>query len=398
MRTRKLLPLLLLLGALSSKATTLPITFYTEKIKFTSLAKYTLEVPNDLDDVRLKAIADKWATQTEIQKVAKEIDSVSRQLDLCSWFRYQLIVKYVNQCFPKAKEKEQRVYEWYLLNKQGYDARINFGKKINVFARLEKAGDCRFLYVELEGKRFINLNNESLSEYFISRLSLNGKESVDFMLSDLRPPKITNCVLEERKVELTIEGNRETISYKINKTISLSYLDYPTSYKNLFDVALSKETEASLFPELCTKLLVQDTLESIRRLLTLVQKINTYEDDRTFYGHEKPMAPEEVLYYSHSDCEDRAALFYHLVKSFYGYPMVALSYPDHVNVAIELPHGNYKDVLSYKGRRYVVCEPTVITLSSELGHSQAYQKYKKAKVEIEFRGTSTTYNCSQNKP
>lgn len=69
------------------------------------------------------------------------------------------------------------------------------------------------------------------------------------------------------------------------------------------------------------------------------------------------MSPEETLLYDESDCEDRAALFFYLVKEIYNLPMIVLSYPDHVTVAVKFskPFGN---TIDYKGEKYSICEPT----------------------------------------
>lgn len=398
MRSKKTSFFLLLFISLSSKAAHITIAFYTEKIPFTSLANYTLEVPIDLDDIRLKAIADKWETQPERQKVAKQIDSVSRQLDLCPWFRYQLIVKYTDQCFPHSTANQKRMCEWYLLNKQGYDARIVYGKTFHVFVQLEKQVDTPHDYLELEGKRFFNLRKDPLPAYLISRFSMNGAKSSVFTLSDLRPPKLKNTVTQERKVKVRVEADSVTVVYKVNKTIAELYLDYPTGYTTLFPVELSETTRKSLLPELCSKLISSDTLESIRRLLAFTQNVARYEDDMKTFGHEKPMAPEEVLYHTYSDCEDRSALFYYLIKAFYGLPMIGLKYPTHVNVAIQLPRSNYRDIIAFKGKTYTVCEPTDLSRRAVLGESIVFAGNRRPSVDMEFGGASAHYNCQTPKP
>ena len=82
-----------------------------------------------------------------------------------------------------------------------------------------------------------------------------------------------------------------------------------------------------------------------------------YENDQENFGKEKRMSPEETLFSTYSDCDDRAALFFYLVKEVYNLPMIALLYPTHITMAVQFakPVG---DPIWYKGKVYSVCEPT----------------------------------------
>ena len=60
-----------------------------------------------------------------------------------------------------------------------------------------------------------------------------------------------------------------------------------------------------------------------------------YEKSKGIYGKDMRFSPEQTLYSDYSDCEDRAAFFFYLVKEIYNLPMIVLSYPQHVTVAIQ---------------------------------------------------------------
>ena len=85
--------------------------------------------------------------------------------------------------------------------------------------------------------------------------------------------------------------------------------------------------------------------------------------------------PEQTLVYENSDCEDRVALFFYLVKEIYNLPMIVLTYPKHVTIAVKLDKPVGKTIV-YNGNKYSVCEPTpqkidlpVGKLLPELRHS-----------------------------
>ena len=82
-----------------------------------------------------------------------------------------------------------------------------------------------------------------------------------------------------------------------------------------------------------------------------------FETDLKIFGEEKRFSPEQTLLYDHSDCEDRAALFFYLVKEIYNLPMIVLSFPQHVTIAVKFNKPVGKPIL-YNGSQYSICEPT----------------------------------------
>lgn len=87
------------------------------------------------------------------------------------------------------------------------------------------------------------------------------------------------------------------------------------------------------------------------------------------------MTPEEALYYEYTDCEDRSALFYYLVKELLDLPMVILKYPNHVNIAVKIDNVPGQSVI-YEGNKYYVCEPSNTRDNTDVGFSEKLQKYR----------------------
>jgi len=82
-----------------------------------------------------------------------------------------------------------------------------------------------------------------------------------------------------------------------------------------------------------------------------------FQPDSENFGSEKRLSPEQTLLYDQSDCEDRAALFFFLVKEIYNLPMIVLAYPKHVTIAVKFDKPVGKTIL-YNGDKYSVCEPS----------------------------------------
>jgi hypothetical protein len=106
-----------------------------------------------------------------------------------------------------------------------------------------------------------------------------------------------------------------------------------------------------------------------------------YEADSLMYGREKRFSPEETLASEWSDCEDYAGLFFSLVREVYDLPMIVLSYPDHINVAVNLKKSKGKTIM-HNGKIYTVCEPTPQKKVLYLG--QMEKKLSKQPYEVVY--------------
>ena len=106
-----------------------------------------------------------------------------------------------------------------------------------------------------------------------------------------------------------------------------------------------------------------------------------FEPDSRQFGNEKRLSPEQTLLYEQSDCDDRAALFFYLVKEIYNLPMLVLAFPEHVTIAVKFdkPVGT---PIMYKGEKYSVCEPTPQKQDLKLG--QLSPNLDKATYEIAY--------------
>jgi hypothetical protein len=99
-------------------------------------------------------------------------------------------------------------------------------------------------------------------------------------------------------------------------------------------------------------------IDAVNFLLHFVQKATNYKSDKEQFGVEKPLFPEESLFYEFSDCEDRCILFSYLVSNLLGLKVVALDFPNHVATAVKFNDNIKGDFIIYKGSKFVICDPT----------------------------------------
>ena len=107
-------------------------------------------------------------------------------------------------------------------------------------------------------------------------------------------------------------------------------------------------------------------LHQLEIITAFTRSAFNYKTDENHFGRSKPMIREEVFYYPYSDCEDRVAVFFGLVKELLNLPMLVIAFPDHltIGVALDQPIG---PAIRHKGKKYYICDPTGPNNSYEIG-------------------------------
>ncbi|CAM3771329.1 hypothetical protein [Sphingobacterium prati] len=81
-----------------------------------------------------------------------------------------------------------------------------------------------------------------------------------------------------------------------------------------FNIPLSKETYQSIILALKENLKGKKQKEGVDYLMWFTRYAFLYKNDEENFGTEKRLSPEQTLLNKYSDCDDRAALFFYLVK------------------------------------------------------------------------------------
>ena len=287
----------------------------------------------------------------------------ARQLD--DWFYYQLIRRTAQQLAPKADNYYRyTLYKWFFLVQSGYDATLAlYGDELllSVYSQDPVYG---IPYYHRGGRQYVCLN---IHDYNNIEPEAGAVRAVDLDVPQARQPfsyKVSR--LPELSADTYVEqqlhfsyGNRAlTIPVKLNPQLRQVFANYPSlDFASYFNIPMSKATYQSLLPFLRRQVKHMTRQQGVDYLMQFTRNAFVYEEDQVMFGKEKRMGPEETLLYEKSDCDDRAALFYYLVKEIYNLPMVALMYPNHVAIGVDLgrPIGQ---TVTYNGRQYTICEPT----------------------------------------
>lgn len=311
-------------------------------------------------------IADYWqylATQ-EHQPTINQLLTTAQELNLNDWGTALLFDQFSGSIL--RQQTSRRLTSWFLLVKAGYDARVAYND--NLFLLLPSKQ-------ELFGTTFFNLNN---TRYYA--VNLNGKS--------LKPGKVftydkqhgagsgqldfsqPNAFIAQGKTEnRALSFQYDNRDYQLEISYPKRYVDYFNSFPqlslpNYFKAGLPAVTAESLLQQLRPIVDGQSEQEAVNRLLRFVQTAFKYKTDDQQFKQENYLFPLETLHYPYSDCEDRAALFAWLTESLLGLDVIILDYPGHIATAVNFNSKVNGDAWQYRGKRYVVADPTYINASA----------------------------------
>lgn len=327
--------------------------------------------------------------KSKYQPIVDALISHKEKYHLNDWLYYQLIRKTAQQIAPKATNYYRyTLYKWFFLAKTGYDARLALEKDKILFYVLSDDDISDIPFYMSNGKQYVCLN---IHDYENIDLKKNKIYPVDITIPEGKKPfsyKVTQ--MPEFKSEdysvKNIEFNYKQRVYHfdvlMNSEIQGIFRNYPVvDFASYFNIPLSKQTYSSLIPNLKKNISKMSQRKGVDYLMRFTRNAFSYEDDEQNFGKEKRLTPEQTLFSSYSDCDDRAALFFCLVKEIYNLPMIALLYPTHITMAVRFTKPTGKPII-YKGKRYSVCEATPQERDLKVG--QLSSKLMKAEYKVVY--------------
>ena len=387
----KLLGLFLLLPFIlkAQQSAKISFDFYGDTIQFACTDMANVRFDDTLSARAINAFYEKISA-TNYAPAVEALQHYKQTHKPDDWVYYQLVRKTAQVMSPKAKNYYRyTLYKWFLLCKTNYNATLNI------------IGDRLLFYVQSDddiydipsfkrdGKRYLCLNYHDYSY------------NIDFDHNTLRNvaiavPGATNSFSyrvtqlpdfrPESYYEKELEFNYHDVPYhfkvKMNEDVKKMFTNYPVAdYQLYFNAPLSKETYNTLIPQLKDNIKYMSVKHGIDYLMHFTRYAFMYETDKDNFGREKHLSPEQTLLYDHSDCEDRAALFYCLVKEIYNLPMIVLAFPHHLTIAVQFDKPSGTPII-YHGHAYTVCEPTPQTEDLPVGGISA--DLVKSPYEIAF--------------
>jgi len=306
------------------------------------------------------------ADSSSYQPLIAFLTAYKKKHNLNDWLYYQLIRKTANAISPKAQNYYlYTLYKWFLLGKSGYGAAVRIISNNRLLFYVQSDDNIYNLPLQtIRGKQFVCLNFhdyppidiENEKEYAVNIHVPDADKTFSYKLTKMPDFGIDGYI--EKELVFTYRRKKYRLNVMVNPVVKDIFLNYPvTDFEAYFNIPLSKETYNSLIPGLKSTMEKMTQQEGVAYLMHFTRYAFSFENDTRHFGKEKRLVPEETLLYDKSDCEDRAGLFFYLVKEIYDLPMVTMLYPDHVTIAVKFDKPTGKTFM-YKGGQYSVCEPT----------------------------------------
>lgn len=306
------------------------------------------------------------------------------------WLYYQLVRKTAQQISPKDKDYHRyTLYKWYFLCRLGYDARLAVSGDYVLFYIYCKENTYNIPYRMYEGRQYVCLNYHDYGNHIdflknrFALLELPVPEAQkDFSYKITRLPDFQSSDYKVKDFRFNYNDNEYHYKVKLNNQVGTLFTNYPVvDYALYLNIPLSRETYTSLIPLLKKSVKGLSVKSGVDYLMRFTRYAFVFEPDTEVYGGEKRLSPEQTLLYDHSDCEDRVALFYCLVKEIYNLPMIVLTYPKHVTIAVQFNKPIGKPIV-YNGNKYSICEPSPQKEDLLLG--QLLPALKKTPYEVAY--------------
>jgi len=326
------------------------------------------------------------ADQTNYIQLVNDLLEYKDKHHLNDWVYYQLIRHTAQQIAPKTENYTRyTLYKWFLMCKSGYDARLAVGNDQIIFFIQNKEDISDIPFFEIDGKKYTCLNFHDYGKLFQRAetyipVKIKVPEAIaDFSYKITKLPDFTPSNYKEKQIEFNYGHKAYHFNVKLNDDVSDLFKNYPgVDFETYLNIPLSKETYQSLIPALKENLKGKNQQEGVDYLMRFTRYAFLYENDEENFGSEKRLSAEQTLLNKYSDCDDRVALFFYLVKEIYNLPMITLLYPTHVTMAVQFEHP-IGDAILYNGKYYSVCEPTPQAQTLDIGQlseelkNQSYQ-------------------------
>lgn len=325
------------------------------------------------------------------QPLIKSLLSYKEKKQLNDWLYYQLIRRTAQQVSPKEENYHRyTLYKWFLLTKSGYDAKLALGNNQLIFYVRNDEDIYDIPSFLVDNKKYMCLNYHDYGKidfekdraYPVDVVVPEATKAFSYKVT--RMPDFKPEDYAEKELRFNYGHKVYHFKVMVNPQIQNIFANYPgVNFESYFNIPLSRVTYSSLIPVLKKNIKGMNQQKGVDYLMRFTRYAFLYEKDEDSFGKEKRLSPEQTLLYDYSDCDDRAALFFYLVKEIYDLPMIALLYPTHITIAVQFdkPVG---EPIVYKGKKYSVCEPTPQNQDLPIGHIAAHLKNASYEVVYQY--------------
>ena len=352
-----------------------PFSFYNTdcRIRLENKQKISLK------DISEETVADTWEVLSGDSYNATIADCLHlrEQLKLCDWGYYLLVKTIADKYYGADHPNESVLFQVFILTQSGYKIRIARTEDRLIALMPFDHTIYTYSYLMIDGsKLFVMDKGQKSTRFFVCNYSFPKEQGFSVQINSLPQLDTTSTTSRELvsaryPIKVEIKSNQNLIDFFNSCPLSSEWNLYARA-------SLSEQAKEQLYPVLKEAINGKSMPEAADMLLNFVQTAFVYQIDEDQFGYERPLFGDETLYYSGSNCKDRAILFSILVDELLNLDVVFLNYPGHLATAVcfdENVEGNY---LMVDGRKYIVCDPTYV--GATIGQEMPVVKNTKPKV------------------
>lgn len=278
---------------------------------------------------------------------------------LNDWGYYCLLQKASEALFPNTNE--QCLFVWYMLLKSNYRVKTGYSNNSVLLMLSTRQRIYNTPYINLQGIDYFLINSESNK----ARKVTTYKQDYPTVSHDIDLRLKAYPLFDILPVTKTIQYQKQPINLKIDITLIDFLSGIPhCPLENYFHPSPDPDFWMPVDSVIRPLISEKTNKEKIDVLLDFIQQAIPYQTDQEQFGKEKYMFAEECLFYPYSDCEDRTVLLAQMVKHYTNLPSIAVEFPEHVALAVDLGEDGQGTFIRHKGKKYIICDPTYINAKS----------------------------------
>ncbi len=339
----------------------LEVNFFGVQLVLDSGVAFDLTLKKPIDN---HAISDFWLelAKMDFSPLLNQLEALHQGLSLNDW-SFGSLVKSTAESITGGPSAGSNLVTWYLLVKTGYDVKVGYLADRIILLTPASRLVYETPYFKIDGRRYFADIFDKNSEKPVTLKTYNGnypqaEHMIGIELSSLP-------ALGRRFVRREYPFTYQSVEYAPVLEYNADLLDffnvYPqTELEVYFSATPSPAARRSFYESFTPILDGKSQGAALDLILRFVQTAFDYETDGDQFGYEKPLFPDETLYYPSCDCEDRAVLFALMTGELLGLETVGLRYPGHVAVGVKLDTAIDGDHIKVDGQDFLICDPTYI--------------------------------------
>lgn len=319
--------------------------------------KYASSITTDIRYTATKEyVSDFWrsTSQRPYQKLVNDLITLKKQLNIPG-YGFNILIRDFSK-YLNIGEKEAVMYQWFLLSKAGYNAKVGFSESKPVLIVASETKIYGKPYFEEDDMTFYVLDEDVSEIETYGKTETDAKAAIDFVFEEAPDLPLNPRSKRFQFVHGDIEHEWE-LFYNMNVVSLLD--DFPhVELPSYFNSKGSFLLERSLQKQIGETIAEMTQVEAVSLLLSFTQKAFEYQTDQIQFGEERVFFPDQFIHYQMSDCDDRVVFLNYLIGLFTDVKTVALLFPQHIALGAKLPMPAYGESVDFGGNRFIFCDPT----------------------------------------